>query len=130
MNQQYVYLVRSGKYYKIGIANNPKERINQIQVGNPHKIIFVSCYFMKDAGIVEKALHSAFSEKQVNREWFALDEKEVEKFNNICETLGGQRQEYETENKNQLPSVIDTIREDAIPVLTSILITLFLLFFK
>ncbi len=54
---QYIYLLESSGYYKIGIANDVAARISQLQTGNPNQINLVVCYGFENAAPVEGVLH-------------------------------------------------------------------------
>jgi len=67
MSHYQTYIIKSGKYYKIGKTKNIKRRINSYNTTNPDfKIIRLI-----DAG-VEKILHRLFKDKRHRHEWFLL----------------------------------------------------------
>ena len=77
-----LYLIRSGDslIYKIGITSNFKDRIHDLQVGNPEllnviKIIYTTNY--SEALSLEKFLHNKFNDKHCRGEWFKLDDNDV-----------------------------------------------------
>jgi hypothetical protein len=82
---QKVYLLTDGFYYKIGIAKNVKNRINKLQIGNPHKIREVFSYEQNNALKIEKVLHKKFKRKQMNGEWFDLNISDVQIIKNYLE---------------------------------------------
>lgn len=86
----YIYLIRSGEYFKIGIANDPASRLAQLQTGNPQELEIYSCFSFDDASSVERALHQAFKNSRHFLEWFKLSTDEVYRFDDICKMLGGQ----------------------------------------
>ena len=66
----FVYLVKCGKFYKIGRAKNLKLRMAGLQFSEkPRLIKAVRCI---GYGFLERALHALFSEKRTHGEWFAL----------------------------------------------------------
>lgn len=69
---QYIYLIRSQQFLKIGIASNPGARILELQVGNPIKLELVACCEVKNPNTVEWTLHQKFLKKRVSGEWFIL----------------------------------------------------------
>jgi len=57
---------------KIGKANQPKRRIEEIQVGFPYQLeIFL---IIEGNEAIEKTLHNKFKNKHIRGEWFILDE--------------------------------------------------------
>ena len=75
-----VYILKSDKYYKIGVSSAITKRIGMLQTGNPH-IIELVCqkYFTEssDAYKEEKRLHTKYIDKQVRREWFELAPQDI-----------------------------------------------------
>ena len=84
----FVYLMHdtSNGYYKIGISNSPEYRERTLQSEKPTIEMIASKKFpiRKIAESIEKALHSAYSEKRLRGEWFELNDNDVE---HIKETL-------------------------------------------
>lgn len=84
----FVYLMHdtSNGYYKIGISNSPEYRERTLQSEKPTIEMIASKKFpiRKIAESIEKALHSAYSEKRLRGEWFKLNDNDVE---HIKETL-------------------------------------------
>ena len=70
---RFVYLIRGndGKY-KIGIGRNPRKRMQQVQTGNPDRLIIVDVYESENASKIETALHNRFSHVRNVGEWFEL----------------------------------------------------------
>lgn len=66
------YLAYDGNYYKIGKSVNSKKRIENCKTSNP-KIKLLGFGY----GISESELHLRFKEKRVDREWFNLENNEV-----------------------------------------------------
>ena len=73
MKNHYCYIVRAGKYCKIGYSRDIYRRIAKMQVGNPQHIELV-CLFPFDtekaARAKEKSLHYHFRKSRVHGEWF------------------------------------------------------------
>lgn len=109
---QYVYLVQSGDdYFKIGIANDPKSRLAQLQTGNPIKLQLVSCYAFEDATPVEKALHQKYSEFRVNGEWFTFDYNPRSDFSLVCDLLGGKPLDIPQAQQEAEPEEVELAEE-------------------
>lgn len=75
----YVYVIKSGKSanspIKIGMANNPDERIKQLQTGNPvalKLIMRIKCKDRKHALNLERTLHEMLAGQNVLGEWFKV----------------------------------------------------------
>lgn len=73
----YVYLIKMGDYYKIGISKKPNTRIDSFtKMPDPIEIIYIEkVYGYVDA---EKELHEKYNLKNKRGEWFSLDEKDIE----------------------------------------------------
>jgi hypothetical protein len=77
-SNRFIYILKSDKYYKIGIAKDVAKRIRELQTGNPIKIALVSAAFFENAPQFEKKLHEAFSEYWTHGEWFELPAEKLE----------------------------------------------------
>ena len=62
-------------FYKIGQAKSVETRIKQLKTANANIELFKS-YSVVDI-LIEKELHMHFIDKNVNREWFDLNEKDL-----------------------------------------------------
>lgn len=84
----YVYLMMdtTNNFHKIGISNNPRYREHTLQSDKPTiELVCAKKYPTRIiAESIEKALHSAYSNKRIRGEWFNLDFSEI---NEIKETL-------------------------------------------
>lgn len=56
-NPGYVYVIRAGNNYKIGVAKNPEERLKNLQTGNPEELILEYSEFRNEPYKVEKVVH-------------------------------------------------------------------------
>lgn len=86
-NTMNLYLLQSGdtECFKIGVSENIKFRISQLQIGNPHRIKLVAsantdreALNQYAAHIVEQALHNIFWDVRLCGEWFRLLPDEIE----------------------------------------------------
>lgn len=77
----YVYIMKckNTKFYKIGVSNDPKKRLNTIQGCNPHKIIikYSEKFNLKSFAFgVEKEVKNEFKSRKLQTkggtEWFNL----------------------------------------------------------
>lgn len=79
MKKGYLYIVKADNKYKIGITKSSvKSRINEMQTGCPYKIEEVFSSEVQAFSELEKFFHTIFKDKNVNREWFSLDDYDIE----------------------------------------------------
>lgn len=74
----YIYVLKCGLYFKIGITQNAYKRRRQIQTGNPFPVELVFSLRHPKAAEIEKKLHLFYKKVNHMREWFILDDKEVD----------------------------------------------------
>lgn len=72
----YIYVVKMGIHYKIGISVNPKKRLKEFTI-LPYELETVLCEKVFDYQTIEKELHEHFDRKCVRGEWFELDEQDL-----------------------------------------------------
>lgn len=82
-----VYLAKCGDIYKIGVSNNPENR-----VGNLNSQIFGVQLVSKsskteDAFRQENFLHRKYKEKNISGEWYQLSKKDVSWIINYLEGI-------------------------------------------
>ena len=76
---KFTYIIQGGNYYKIGVSNDLKYRLEQLNnSATPYKLEIV---LIKDEDI-EKELHEEFKNKNIGKEWFELDKKDLKKLKN------------------------------------------------
>jgi hypothetical protein len=78
MRISYIYLVRLGKFTKIGHAKNPVLRFQQLQCGCPFRYEDFKYFQVVDAPELETVLHTHFMDEKISGEWYEISEKEVE----------------------------------------------------
>lgn len=76
----YVYLVRSGKYHKIGRSNDHGRRAYEIGLQLPEKLEVVHTIETDDAVGIEHYWHERFKDRRRNGEWFVLTKADVAAF--------------------------------------------------
>lgn len=84
-SDRFIYILKSGTYYKIGIAKDVAQRLRNLQTGNPIEIALVSAAFFEGAPRFESKLHEAFSEYRTRGEWFELPPDKLEDLIEILE---------------------------------------------
>lgn len=68
-----LYIIKSGNYYKIGISENPVDRLAQLKCGNPieMELIFES-EPIENPYKIESALHKKYSCYRLSGEWYSI----------------------------------------------------------
>lgn len=76
----YVYLMKSGKFYKLGRSNATGRREYELGIQLPEKLKTVHVIGTDDPAGIEGYWHKRFEEKRKNGEWFDLDTADVAAF--------------------------------------------------
>jgi hypothetical protein len=76
----YVYLLKSGKYYKIGRSNAPGRREYELAIQLPERVVTEHTIKTDDPIGIERYWHQRFSERRKNGEWFELRREDVSAF--------------------------------------------------
>lgn len=72
----FVYLVKMGEHYKIGISIYPDVRLKEF-TQLPHPLEKILAIRVRDYKYCEEELHKIFAKKRVRGEWFSLEEKDI-----------------------------------------------------
>ena len=76
----YVYLLKSGKYYKVGRSNSPGRREYELSIQLPEPVKAVHAIKTDDPSGIESYWHQRFSDRRKNGEWFELRKEDVSAF--------------------------------------------------
>jgi hypothetical protein len=77
----YVYLVKSGKLYKIGYSENHWRRKSELHKQTAEGITEIhTIAAIDDAPGIEKYWHNRFSEQRQHGEWFNLSAEDISAF--------------------------------------------------
>lgn len=80
----YVYIVDYGldnecrPIVKIGLTQNPKSRLAQLNTSSPRRLEYFSVYQVADMAAVEREMHRMFADRRMNGEWFHLTPREAD----------------------------------------------------
>jgi hypothetical protein len=75
-----VYLIKSGRYYKIGKTNNTVRRGNELRIQLPEKLDLLHSIKTDDPNGIESYWHKRFEGKRMQGEWFDLSAADVKAF--------------------------------------------------
>jgi hypothetical protein len=76
----FVYLMKSGRYYKIGRSNHPGRREYDLALQMPEKLNKIHEIRTDDPCGIEAYWHNRFASKRKGGEWFDLDSSDIQAF--------------------------------------------------
>lgn len=76
----YVYLMKSGRFFKIGRSNSVGRRHYELSIQLPEKVTVIHEITTDDPQGIEAYWHNRFKDKRKNGEWFELSVDDVKAF--------------------------------------------------
>lgn len=84
---EYIYLITDGNFFKVGVAKNVEDRLHGLQLGNPNKLS-VFCYACTtESKKVERYLHKRYKHKLIHREWFSFKIDELNEIKSYLKAI-------------------------------------------
>lgn len=80
LSDGFVYLIKSGRHFKIGKANSVEVRHRQLKIQLPEAADVIHRIKTDDPYGIEAYWHRRFAAKRLNGEWFALSAEDVKAF--------------------------------------------------
>lgn len=82
---KHIYIIKCGRYYKIGIAKNVEARIKSIHTSNPNTVKVIYTKEVEKAREVESHIHNVYKEQRHKLEWFLLAKEQLEEIKKYLE---------------------------------------------
>lgn len=75
--KKFIYLIKSNNFYKIGVAKNLTDRLNNYKTHNPHELILIDFKISENYKMFERKISWKYRNKTHRGEWFLLSKSEV-----------------------------------------------------
>ncbi len=78
--ESFVYAISNGQSIKIGKANNPQQRLKELQTGSSVPLVLIKvikCWDSAEALRLESALHRHFKNYRQHLEWYSITNVDV-----------------------------------------------------
>lgn len=82
----YIYVIKAGRYYKVGKARRLGDRVETHQTSNPLEVKLIVEKWVKDYDSAEEELHKMFDHKRVKREWFKFNRDDIKAIKDFLKT--------------------------------------------
>lgn len=76
----FVYLMKSGRFYKIGKSNAVGHREYELKIQLPEKLVTIHAIRTDDPTGIEEYWHRRFADRRKHGEWFDLEARDVTAF--------------------------------------------------
>jgi len=83
----WIYIIRCGRFYKIGWSTKPNQRFYTISSSLPFKTEFIHRIGTDNPVLFEAELHERYAKKRTRGEWFRLSVCDVEELRSMTQYI-------------------------------------------